>query len=183
MPTCADVIKRALRRLNDIDASEDPPAEDMAVAMEALQGIFDRKVTEISGRLEDVYVTSDYTAGENQRLRRSGAQTITYPPRITREQRDPYDGTLIIVTGSARESRIYDADSGAWVVLSGLTQTDECPLAQRDPGGMSAAVAAEIADMFGRPLTPMTAREAARGRMMISARIGGPLPYSKMIAY
>lgn len=176
MPTCSDMIARALRRLRVIDAIENPAAEDAEAAMVSLQDLLNRYVTAARGRLTDVYVTDAYEAGENEIIRRSAAQTITYASRIDND-RDPYDGSLVIVTGTPRDSRVYDADRGAWFPIEDLALSDECPFGLRDAAGISAAIAQDAADTFGVTLTPRSYRDAARGRMMLSGVIGGPLPY------
>lgn len=164
------------------DAISSPAPEDAEACMMGLQDLLDRYVTAARGRLTEVYTTDAYEAGENEIIRRSAAQTITYPARIDND-RDPYDGSLVIVTGEPRASRIYDGDRGDWVAIEGLTLTDECPFGLRDAAGIAAAVAQDQSDTFGVTLTGQTLRDAARARMMLSGVIGGPLPYLRGIYY
>lgn len=172
MATCTDILTRALRRLKVIDEREAPTADHGATGLAALQGVFDHYV--LTASLEDYVATANYTAEENQRIRLSGgAWTITYPTTLSNEGgRDPYDLSVVVVAGATPVHKVYDAQLGSWVTVSGLTLGGECPLSTRNANAMVGALAEALSDEFGRPLTAALIRDASHGKQLLS-RFGG----------
>ena len=93
MPTCRAIIGEALRALKALAPGDDPDADELAAGMEAI-GELILDIHEARGPMQDVDVTADYTAGENQRCRIQAPFTvnITLPNAIQLYPRiDPYD--------------------------------------------------------------------------------------------
>ena len=172
MATCQSIITSALRRLRIIDETEAPTAEHGVTGLEALQGLFDRYVN--AARLEDYVATANYEAEENQRIRLDGgAWTITYPETIDDEDgRDPYDLSVVVVAGATPTHKIYDAQLGAWVTVSGLTLNDECPLSTRNRSAIVGALCEQLSSEYGRPMDAALMHDASHGRQLLS-RFGG----------
>jgi len=172
MATCEDIITRAYRRLKLIDESEAPSSEQATTGLEALQDLFDAAVN--AARLEDYVATANYTAEENQRIRLSGGTwTITYPTTISADNnRDPYDLSVVVVAGATPTHKIYDAQLGSWVTVSGLALADECPLSARNAKAISGVLADELAEEYGKQIGRRLQVDASHGRQLLS-RIGG----------
>lgn len=172
MATITTVLTSALRRLRILDERESPTAEHGVTGLAALQGLFDHVVN--TAALEDYVATANYTAEENQRIRLSGgAWTITYPTTISDDgDRDPYDLSVVVVAGAAPVAKIYDAQLGSWVTVTGLALASDCPLSLRNVNAMTGVLAEQLAVEYGRSLSTELARDAARGRQLLS-RIGG----------
>lgn len=172
MATCLSIITTALRRLRILDERESPTSEHGTTGLAALQGLFDHYVQ--TAELEDYVATANYTAEENQRIRLSGgAWTITYPTTISADgDRDPYDLSVVVVAGSTPVAKIYDAQLGSWVTVTGLTLAGDCPLSLRNANALAAALAEQLSDDYGRALTAKLIQDASRGRQLLS-RIGG----------
>lgn len=177
MATCQTILTSALRRLRVIDESEQPSAEHAVVGLDAMQGLFDHYVA--TAALTDYVATANYTAEENQRIRLSGgAWTITTPTTISDDgDRDPYDLSVIVVAGATPTHKIYDAQLGAWVTVSGLTLAGECPLSTRNRIAIVGALAEHLSTEFGRTMDATLSRDASHGKQLLS-RIGGERPAS-----
>ncbi len=94
MPTCRKVISDAMRAVKAIAPGDDPQADELGVALEALQNVV-LELHNARGPLIDVDVTSaTYIPGENQRVRvqLGDTVTITLPNAVPLYNGfDPYD--------------------------------------------------------------------------------------------
>lgn len=200
MPTCRDTVSGALRKIGRLGAGREPRPADQADGLAALQGLYRQWIAGGAfGRLSDVVPTTEsYTARENERIFRNASATLTidlpetvdtYPdPRSYRDEVLSYDG----VTGNTRPPRdcavvvisdaftgttleyIYDGSQRLWQGIDALGLDDAAPLSVRDPMGLQAALAMQIADEFGAEVGVMTQRQAATFQMGLTHRYSTP---------
>lgn len=176
MPTCADIITRALRKVRVYSAGETPSAEDMADGLDELQNLYEQWGSNgMFGKLEDVLADSDYDAAPNERITANGSAIITIPTslEIDGEATTPYDTAFIEVvdTVSVTVSR-YIYESGAWVEIGNLALSDEAPLAGKGRGGLAACLTLALAEEFGAQVGPGVARQAASFKMGLAMKYG-----------
>lgn len=183
MATARNVAERALRKLGLIQVGEDAP---LALLENALAGLADLYRTLIAtgmfGRIKDVQITGDYTAGENERIRGnslSEAINVTLPvnvesegvERVTRNRSfvtviDPFMGTT--------STWLYDAYAGGWVSLDGLGLESVAPLSEGlGADGLASLLAVTLADEHGVDLSPLTIRAAGRFKSGIGMSLDG----------
>lgn len=192
MATCSSIINRALRKIGRLGAARDARVNDAQDALDVLRGLYTSWVTSGAlGRMADIVVSGDVTAGEGQRIVRpigvasevTLPETIssfaTYPPPpygsvwpytvlyegVDANVRPPADGTAVSVvdqeTGTA-SYWVYDGSLKLWAQIDTLALTDTAPMSSADPEGLAAVLALECADQFGADISPLTARAAGR---------------------
>jgi len=182
MATCREVITSAYRKPNLRGRGEALEAAEADDGLTTLQSLYLEMVTlGAFGRLTDVIATENYTAGENERIRK-GSYTVTLPATITDEEtgedRPPRDLALVVITGSTYEAHVFSAIEDAWQELTNLTLSDPAPLAERSFDGLVSLLAMRIAEENEKPVTPVLANAAQRFRGLItqqndSARVTG----------
>lgn len=196
MCTCQALIKRALRMLGELPSGREPPANEAAEAMEALQGLY-RHLVSIGtlGRLRDVLISANYTAHENERVINTsgGAITITLPTTIDDRNdygsgtaapydygfvgcgngvRAPRDRSVVIKAGPTPSVWLYDADLATWVEIDGLVLTDEAPFSQKLETGLAALLANHIVAEYRD--TPAPANVLVGSAQCMSALLNRP---------
>lgn len=176
MPTCRDVITRALRKIGDIGRNESPSQADEDMGMSALQNLFDGWTAGGAfGPLRDVHKTSDYTARAGERVRTTFAVTLpTYVSEdgltyaddygfgACREDR-PRNRSLIVVVNPStgeRQTNIWDAWRGGWIRIEALKPADEAPLAALGADDLACCLARQVADETGAVVSDDTRRRA-----------------------
>lgn len=176
MPTCRDIITRALRKVRVYAAGEDPSSDDMTDGLDELQNLYEQWISNgMFGRLEDVLTDDDYETEPNQRVIATGSPTITIPTEIEgdEETTTPFDtAALEVVDVDAVTVTRYIYENGAWVEISGLALDDEAPLAGKGRGGLSACLALAYAEEFGAEVGPGVARQAAAFKTGLSLKLG-----------
>lgn len=187
MATCQATIEGALRKLGKLGAGRAARTVDLTDGLASLKGLYNALIDAGSfGPLRDVIPTADYTAGENERVFRTSEAVLNvnlpllvedawfgdiceYGSRWVPEgstnpnQRPPRDGTVVVVSDAytgVTEEYLYDGQERAWRSLSDLALADEAPLSRRDPDGLQAMLARQMADQFGDQLPNGTARLA-----------------------
>lgn len=177
MPTCADIITRALRKARVYAGGETPSAEDMADGLDELQNLYEQwGANGMFGRLSDVYTNADYEAAPNERITVTESAVVTIPATVDDDGHDypPYDLAFIeVVDTVAQTVARYLYEGGRWVSISALELTDEAPLAGRGRGGLSACLALAYAEEFGSEVGPAVARQAASFKTGLSLKMGG----------
>lgn len=171
MPTCRDIITRALQQATIVPLRGTPTAAEADAGLSALIGMYEGWVSDgMFGRLKDVYKTEDYTAEEGQRIYSTGG-TVTLPLTIDSgpDERAPYDLSAISIHDGEWHHWLWD---GAWIELTGLTLDSDAPLASRDREGLSSALAAYLAEGFGGSVGPKTELRGARFLNSISLKFG-----------
>ncbi len=176
MPTVADIITRALRKVRVYAAGETPSDDDMLDGLDELQNLYEQwGANGMFGRLADVAVSADYEASPNERITASGSGIITIPTsiRVYDEDKPPFDTAFIEVvdTVAATVTR-YLYESGAWVELGNLGLADEAPLSGKGRGGLSACLAVALSEEFGASIGPMVMRQAASFKTGLSMKYG-----------
>lgn len=169
MATCQEVITPALRKLSKVYEGQPAPiAYDSANALEVLNSLFEETFSRgLFGRLTDVLIEEDYTAGENERIiNDSDADVVvTLPGTIDADEADeraPYDLSVVVVAADTPQFYIYEANKAAWITAYDLSLDDYCPLSSRGRHGLACWLAARLADEYGAEIGPATLREAAR---------------------
>lgn len=178
MATVRDVITAALRKPGVLGAGDTAAAEDAADALPVLQSMYLEWVASGAfGRLTDVLKEADYTAKEQERVRKDAACTVSLPDTITDagtgEARAPRDLSLVVVTYPAAgtvEHHLYDAFLGDWVRLDGLDLDATAPLSGRGLDGLVSCLARRVAEDHGRSVGPVTMRSAALFESALSSR-------------
>ena len=183
MPTCRDVITRALRKIRVYAAGETPSNEDINDGLDELQNLYEQWGSNgMFGRLNDVQTDVDYEAEENERIRVTDGATVTIPTELTvldEEERPPYDTAFIEVIDVAASTitrHLYDAGQGAWIEIGGLGLNDEAPLASKGRGGLAACLAVALAEEFGEPAGPAVLRQAASFKTGLALKLGSSAP-------
>ncbi|MEG3124789.1 hypothetical protein [Sphingomonas sp. GB1N7] len=177
-----DLISRALRRIGVLRAGSIPNDTDANDALQVLSGLYLRLISEGAfGTLRDVVPTTDYTAGENERVIRSngmvGAITLPDTIRDCGRDRPPLDGSLVIISDAftaETESWLYDGAVKNWVLLTELTLTTEAPMSNRDPIGLVCSLAVELADEYGQQASDIIRMNSARFHMGITHNWSNP---------
>ncbi len=176
MPTCADIITRALRKARVYSAGESPSADDMADGLDELQNLYEQWGSNgMFGRLADVKTSDDYEASPNERITVSDSAVITIPTafEVDGEDYPPFDTAFIeVVDVDAASVTRYLYESGSWVGISNLALTDEAPLAGKGRSGLSACLALAYAEEFGAQVGPGVARQAAAFKTGLSMKYG-----------
>ena len=164
------IIKRALRRLGVLASGTEPTADEAADALECLQGILLRAISEGAlGTLQDVIATDGMVAPENSRvlLNNVAVDDITLPDTVTESgsERPTRDGSVVVISDTFTDQTvtyIYDGDEGEWLAVETMGLTSKVPLSLRDVIGLSAYLAVEIADEYGQEPSQATAIAASR---------------------
>jgi len=182
MPTCRDIVTRALRKVRAYAAGEEPSASDMNDGMDELQNLYEQWAANgMFGRLADVETAGDYEAGAGERIRLTETGTVTIPTSFDDggTSYPPYDMTYIEVIDTVLESvtrYLYDAGQGTWVEIGALTLDDEAPLATKGRGGLAACLAVAIAEEYGESVGPAVMRQAASFKTGLALKFGGDAP-------
>lgn len=213
MATARETIETALRMIGRLRAgatARNPDAED---GLDALKGLYRAWITSGAfGRMADVIPTTDYTAGENQRIWRkvdTSTVQITLPDVVSTwntplpydRERDSYVTNYEAVDGNNRPPRdtavvvivdeltgivsdfIYDGMSRQWMAVNGeitggtvqpMTLDSPGPLSLRDPRGLAACLAVEIADEFGADISATTLSTASRFKLGLVTHFSTP---------
>lgn len=190
MATCSSIINRALRKIGRLGAGRDARTNDAQDALDVLRGMYLSWISSGAfGRLADVIVNADYTAGENMRVVRpiGVTATITLPDTVpmyadplpyNRERlyytnyesvdgntRPPRDGAVVVVadqqTGTTA-TWVYDGTVKVWRQIDTLALDDEAPMSAGDPDGLAACLAVEASDQFAGEPSQLTVRAAIR---------------------
>lgn len=177
MPTCRDIITRALRKAKVYAAGETPSDEDMSDGMDELQNLYEQWGSNgMFGRLSDVLTNADYEAAPNERVTATDSAVVTIPTTVDDDGTDfpPFDMAFLEVIDTVAETVTrYIYSNGAWVEISDLTLDDEAPLASRGRGGLAACLALAYAEEFGAEVGPGVQRQAASFKTGLSLKYGG----------
>jgi len=177
MTTCRDIIALAYRFSRLISLDERPEGAEAVIGLDILQSMYDGWFAAGEfGILNDVYVSSDYTAYEGDRVTRSADEVITLPETYIDEspsyyphryhdyyytngkERPAFDFSAIEIVGLSRNIR----DNGVWVNINDLTLDSPAPLTSLGKTGLAACLAVENTDFFGGDISPSTVIKANR---------------------
>ena len=190
MTTLRAIVTAANRDLGILAEAEEAPAEMAARGLRLAQGVILEAVTLAGGAWREVDTAADYLAGEDERVRISGAAVVSRPVSIdiasgrgsvlaadtaSETRRAPRNFARIQTAGVSGETWIYVAELGAWRRCDGLTLTSESPVGPSGDDGLTAAVAARINRGRG-PLDSDIARTAALFRLSIASGRGTARP-------
>jgi len=177
MPTCGDVITRALQKARVYAGGEPPSVEDMTNGLDELQNLYEQWGSNgMFGRLTDVMTAGDYEAAANERITvTTAAAVVTIPTSFSVDGEDtpPYDTAFIeVINTVALTVTRYLYEKGAWVAIGALALTSEAPLASKGRGGLAACLALAYAEEFGAQVGPGVQRQAASFKMGLSMKYG-----------
>lgn len=180
--TVRQICTRAARKVGASSEGQIAPKDyDMGVLKDTLTAWYLSAVDAGTfGALRDIAKTANYTAKENERIRKDAAVTITLPTtitdRCTGRTRTPYDLTPIVVTYPTQDGfpqyNLYDASLGSWVRLDTLTLDSVAPLSGRSADGLASVVAVLVMEERGMEPGPLTLSRAARFRLSLAAKHG-----------
>jgi len=179
MPTCRDIITRALQKARVYAAGETPSVEDITNGLDELQHLYEMwGANGMFGRLADVYTSSDYEAAPNERVTATNNAAVTIPTTVTDDGSDfpPFDMAFVeVIDTVALTVKRHIYSGGKWVEISGLGLDVEAPLANRGRAGLAACLALAYAEEFGPAATvgPGTERQAAAFKTGLAMKYGG----------
>jgi hypothetical protein len=178
------VSELALGKLGIVGAGETPEAADLSLAVQSLKSYYQKLINAGAfGALIDVIPsTTDYEAGENERIVHDGSVTVTLPVQLPLQYqssdygwvsystdiglvRPPRDLSVISIVDTESgdiEDYLYDNRLRSWIDVNSLVAGDTAPLSHRDENGLACALALRIADSFGQQSTESMARAATR---------------------
>lgn len=177
--TCRSIITRAYQLGGIVALGVTPKAKETDIGLEVLQALYDGWVHGgMFGTLKDVLATENYTALENERVRHSSSYTITIPTTYDDDgtegtDRPPYDLSVIEtfnLTTSAHAIKLWDRNS--WVTISDITIDGDAPLSDRGAPGLSACLAQDLCDTFGKPVPANVQRLATTFKFALSYKLG-----------
>ena len=189
MATCSDLIKGAFRRAGISRDLDEVRPREMDRGMQVLQDIYLGLIgSGAFGRMNDVVVTADYDAEEQDRILVNTGDdvTVTLPATVDDAYaengvRPPRDGTIVIVTdalSTARKTYIYDATSdvaaGMWSAVEDMELSTQAPLAVRYRAGLEARMAVRLSEENGMAVTPELRRQEAQGIGALLHRFDAP---------
>lgn len=173
MATCRETAERALRALGRLGAGRTARVVDAETALETLKDTYKALINQGTfGRLRDVVPTSNYVAGENERVFRNtdDVESIELPELVGETLGGPLTpldlSVVVIVDGIEGQTStwLYDGGVKAWQSVDDLTLESQAPLSERDNRGLSALVASRMADDYGLD-TPSSTQMNARAFM------------------
>lgn len=185
MATCSDIIKGAFRRSGmSRDVDEVRPRE-MDRGLQVLQDVYMGLVASGAfGRFNDVLVTDDYDAKEQDRIlvNTTSSVTISYPQTVEEDSaeggyRPPLDGSAIITTDVYSTDivvHVYDATYAAWTPIEGLALASYAPLSSRYRAALEARLAVRLCEENGIAVTPELRRQEGQGILALLSRYDAP---------
>lgn len=185
MATCSDIIKGAFRRSGmSRDVDEVRPRE-MDRGLQVLQDVYMGLVASGAfGRFNDVLVTDDYDAKEQDRIlvNTEASVTISYPQTVEDDSaeggyRPPLDGSAIITTdvySTDIVAHVYDATYAAWTPIEGLALASYAPLSSRYRAALEARLAVRLCEENGIAVTPELRRQEGQGILALLSRYDAP---------
>ena len=185
MATCRDIIKAAFKRARITGDVDEVLPREMDRGLQVLQDVYMGLVgSGAFGRFNDVLVTADYTAKEQDRVLVNTEDdiSITYPQTVADEAaeggyRPPRDGAAIMTTDVYSTDivvHIYDAAYAAWTLIEELALTSYAPLSQRYRAGLEARLAVRLAEEHGVSVTPELRRQEGQGILALVSRYDAP---------
>lgn len=172
MPTCRDIVTRALRMARVLPLGEEPEAVELRDGMGVLESLYAQWLHGgMFGRLEDRQETGDVAAEAGQRVSATGAVTLPLP---TREE--PVFDLAAVEINDAEGRRSYVWDRVAWLRIDGLEASDPAPLADRGANGLAACLALLYAEDFGAQVGAAAVIQARAYKTALSLKLGTDQP-------
>lgn len=174
MTTVLDWISRSMRMLGVLAAGQVPDGQRGQDALEVANGLL-LSLPEIgmAPTLTEVVITSDYTAGEDERIVNISGEdlTINLPETIDDcgEVRTPRNGARVVVAGDTAITFVYLANSG-WQQVSGLALTDPAPLGPELYTGLCAILAVHLSPEYDQEPSASVVALAQAGLTGISTQ-------------
>ncbi|MGL4404893.1 MAG: hypothetical protein ACRCT6_03975, partial [Notoacmeibacter sp.] len=200
MASCLTIVNSALRKLGVLASGREARPVDRDDAFQQLVDLYRQLVSQGAfGRLRDVIPQADYTAFGNERIFRNHSATlqITLPETVANWQywndryifgiypNEPSQATQSTSVATPRDCSvvsiidafvpgvydfIYDGQVKQWQGLYDLSITSEAPLSFRDPQGLAAMLAVQMADETSGEIGPSTLRQAQSFMTQLTSR-------------
>jgi hypothetical protein len=204
MASCLTVVNSAMRKLGILASGREARSIDRDDAFQQLKDMYRQLISQGAfGRLRDVIPLTDYTAYGNERIFRNNSATlqITLPETVAnwvywrdygvfgiypsepspatqaRNVTTPRDCSVVTIIDAFIPGTfdfIYDGQTKLWQGIYDLTLTSEAPLSFRDPQGLAACLAVQMADEFSGTIGPTTLRQASGFGMQLTSRFSAP---------
>lgn len=185
MATCSDLIKAAFKRARISGDLDEVRPREMDRGLQVLQDVYLGLVgSGAFGRFNDVLVTADYEAEEQDRILVNTEDdiSITYPQTVADDAaeggyRPPRDGAAIMTTDVYSTDivvHIYDAAYAAWTLIEELTLASYAPLSVRYRAALEARLAVRLCEEHGMTVTPELRRQEGQGILALVSRYDAP---------
>lgn len=178
MATCSAIIARALNMARIVAKGDEATAAESEDAMFVLLSIYQRLADTALATENTLYETDDYEAEEGDRVFCTG--TVTLPTTIDDgEVRLPLDLAAVQYQDENTSSawRTYISDKGTWARIDNLTEASDAPFADRNQEGLAALLATELAEEYGKEISLMVTRKAARFQSQMQPKNADPVEY------
>jgi hypothetical protein len=202
--SCLTIVNSSLRKLGVLASGREARTVDRDDAFQQLKDVYRQLIAQGTfGRLRDVIPLTDYTAFGNERIFRNSSATlaITLPETVANyefwndryifgiypnepsqtqtalDRTTPRDCSVVSIIDAflpGEFSFIYDGQLKLWQGIYDLEITSEAPLSFRDPQGLSAYLAVQMADETSGTLGPSTLRQAQWFVMNVASRFSAP---------
>lgn len=188
--TIRQLITDALQQNGAADILVAPDAASAARGLRVLQSM----VLALPGMTQwtPVEISTDYTAGENERIRSVAATsvTISVPSQVTSassllwccntvslicdgyDDRAPRDGARIQVAAEETVTYFYRADYGGWLRADALTLSSEIPINADFHEFLTAMLAVRLAPFEGVAVPDVAVALIREGQSRMRARYG-----------
>lgn len=190
MATVRTVVQTALRKTRIIASGETPSADEANDGLQALQSLYTSWVSGgLFGRLTNKIADTEYTAGENERIKVGPNGSVLLPETVEDEWSDgrlPRNRAVVVVVNpqdDTTETHLYDAGSGGWIALDALDLESEAPLSNRDVDGLASCLAEALAEDYGTDVGPYTLRRSAAFRTALANSFDDPAGSSELQFY
>jgi hypothetical protein len=201
--SCLTIVNSSLRKLGVLASGREARPVDRDDALQQLRDLYRQLISQGAfGRLRDVIPLVNYTAFGNERIFRNQSATLQItlpqtvanfpywldrgiygyrnepsPSALTADKTTPRDCSVVSIVDAFIPGIfdfIYDGQMKLWQGIYDLTITSEAPLSFRDPQGLAAYLAVQMADETSGTLGPSTVRQASSFLTQISSRFSAP---------
>ena len=154
-----DIITRAMRRIGIVSGGQLPRDDERDDALETLKSLYRRLISQGS-----LSIVRDVRLPDGAVIcGKPGTRYVASLATITLPDHAPDLSVICAVdpTTNQVDEYLFDARIQKWITIDDLDLTSPAPFAYRDPSGLAAYLAIELADEYGQQPTEITLRSAA----------------------
>ncbi|MGL4975989.1 MAG: hypothetical protein ACRC56_11895 [Bosea sp. (in: a-proteobacteria)] len=169
-----EVIDTALRRISVLAGTETAAAHEVAIGLRVSQQLVDDMSARSLARFVDVPVNVSVTATPETRVIKTAAGLVVTLPRLNADGSAIRDGAMVSVVdqiAGVGHMHRYDAETGQWSALDGLTVTSRFPFGKKHGHGFCAMLALRLCEDFGQPPSGALVQDAAVARKAIASSL------------